>query len=398
MRGTGSSEGGAVHQEVREWVQHVADLIPSPRRVMDQGGNNVNGGISDIFPQAREWISVDVVAGVGVTVVADCAVYRRDADCDLVVSTELMEHTWKGREIVASAYASLRPGGDYIVTCAAPGRAVHGAWGDPELQPGEYYRNVDAPMLRSWLQEAGFTEIVIDRRTDPYPNDLRAWARKPGGPARSQPIAVVVPVLHRPKNAIRFMESVQTPSVYAVCDADDIATTEAWRQAGAHVITGAEEHTFAEKVNLAYRNTTEDWLLLVGDDVRFWMGWQQEVLRHASETGAHVIGTNDLMAPGVERYVHPVIAREYIKSRGAGWDGPGTISHIGYHHWCVDDEIYLKALQDNVWTYASTAVIEHRHHLNGGSEIDSTYIYGASRASDDSDLFAIRKKSNYGDS
>jgi hypothetical protein len=149
-------------------------------------------------------------------------------------------------------------------------------------------------------------------------------------PPRVQPAveetAVIVPVLGRPQNAVPFMASLKASTglatVYAVADPHgfDDKTEEAWRQAGAEVLRGDAEwgahlpgaqrsaaRTFAEKVNLGYRQTREPWLFLVGDDVRFEAGWLDHA-QAAARDGAHVIGTNDLHNPRVlagEHATHP---------------------------------------------------------------------------------------------
>ena len=383
-----------MHSEAMQWVAQVASRIGPQKVVLDQGGRDVNGGIRHLFAGVEDWIAVDLTEGEGVTVVADCAEYAHPSPCDVVVSTELLEHTARGPEIVKNAFESLVPGGHYIITCAAPGRFAHGAWGDPAPAEGEYYQNVEPTDLLAWLKSAGFIDIVIDRRTSPFPDDLRAWARKPGAPSTQDKIAVIVPVVGRPQNAEPFMRTVQTPSVYAICERDDQESIEAWEKAGARVISG-EARTFAEKVNLGYQLTSEPWLLLVGDDVRFHMGWEEQALAIAGLTDAKVVGTNDLMVPGRERAVHPVISREFIDTTGASWDGPGVVAHEGYSHWFVDDEIRLVAEQHQVWAYAERSVIEHMHHLNAKSAEDDIYIRGRANAEADRVLFEARKAEHY---
>lgn len=74
----------------------------------------------------------------------------------MVISTELLEHTPKGAEIVASAARHLTPGGTFLATMAGPGRAPHGASGESKPPQGEYYRNVDPEALQGWIRAAGF--------------------------------------------------------------------------------------------------------------------------------------------------------------------------------------------------------------------------------------------------
>jgi hypothetical protein len=170
----------------------------------------------------------------------------------------------------------------------------------------------------------------------------------------------------------------------------------AWTEAGAKVLW-FDDHdrgpgTFAEKVNEGYFSTTEPWIFLVGDDVRFHPGWLDHV-QHAARDGAHVIGTNDLHNPRVvsgEHATHLLIRRNYIDERGASWDGPKIVCHEGYRHNFVDDEIVTVAKQRDVWAFAPHSKVEHLHPFWGNAEMDATYERGASSALQDKVLFEQR--------
>ncbi len=179
--------------------------------------------------------------------------------------------------------------------------------------------------------------------------------------------------------------------VYAIANSADHETMTAWAKAGAAILEGNNLHTFAEKVNHGYRHTTEPWLLLAGDDVRFHAGW----LEAAQKVGTAVVGTNDLVNPRVlkgEHTCHPLIRRSYIDEHGASWDGPGVVAHEGYGHWFCDDEMVTAAKQRGVWGFASDAIIEHLHPLWGSAPMDATYELGASHAERDRQAFEKRLK------
>jgi hypothetical protein len=210
-------------------------------------------------------------------------------------------------------------------------------------------------------------------------------------------IAVVVPVMQRPHRAEPFMASLRETTdrarVYAVAHAEDEPTIAAWLAAEANVLT-TWTHSFASKVNHAYRNTGEPWLFLVGDDVKFHPDWADELIRAAEMSGAQVIGSNDLHNPRVlrgEHATHMMISRQYIAERGASWDGPGIVCHEGYGHCFVDDEIVTRARQqDGVFCSAKLAVVEHLHPVWGNGEVDAVYERGASFLAADQALFARR--------
>jgi hypothetical protein len=142
-------------------------------------------------------------------------------------------------------------------------------------------------------------------------------------PPATHEAAVIVPVLRRPQNAAPFMRSLRASTglatVYAVADDDDPETAEAWAAAGAQVIVG-DRVTFARKVNLGYQKTSEPWLFLTGDDVKFHPGWLDHAQHVAGELKADVVGTNDLGNPRVlagEHATHLLVRRSYVVEVGA---------------------------------------------------------------------------------
>lgn len=208
-------------------------------------------------------------------------------------------------------------------------------------------------------------------------------------------VDVIVPVLNRPHNAVPFMES-QTDdrvTVHVVSEFDDVGTRAAWWVTSAKVHTSATAHTFAEKVNEGYRHTTAPWVLLAGDDVRFTPGWLDAALEVAEATEAKVIGTNDEANARVKRGTHtchPLIARDYIDTVGASWDGPGIICHEGYRHTFVDDEIVTAAKRRNVWAPAPLSIVRHLHPVWGTAPLDGTYRLGQSHQDHDRALYRAR--------
>ncbi len=237
-----------------------------------------------------------------------------------------------------------------------------------------------------WLQEEDYFAQVAVARVPP------------SVPPAVEETAVIVPVVGRPQNAVPFMASLRASTglatVYAIADESDAETVAAWRTAGATVIRreGESVGTFAEKVNFGYERTSEPWLFLVGDDVRFQAGWLDQA-QAAARDGAHVVGTNDLHNPRVtsgEHATHLLVRRAYIDERGSSWDGPKVVCHEGYGHWFVDDEIVAVAKQRGVWAMATHARVEHLHPMWGLAPDDEVYRLGQSHAEADRDLFASR--------
>lgn len=224
-------------------------------------------------------------------------------------------------------------------------------------------------------------------------------------------IVVIVPILGRAHHAAPFMESFRanTPEnravVLAVASLRDpvsdevfLATKDAWRYTGAEVLLAATVgRSFAQKVNHAYHNTEEPWLLLVGSDVRFHPGWLTSALITAEMTDAKLIATNDLGNPRVmagEHATHPLINREWIDSHGASWDGPGVVCHEGYAHQFVDNEWTAVARQAGVFAYSPLSILEHLHPVWQKSEDDDVYRLGQASFEADKALFIERALAN----
>ena len=141
--------------------------------VLDLGGRDVNGTTRHLFTEPARYVVVDIEEHPSVDVVADAADLCLDELFDVVVCTEVLEHTELAAEIVATAWRHLAPGGVFVATMAGPGRAEHGAAGGSR-QAGEFYRNVAPEWLDGWLSTAGFAWWQVDE----FGADVRCCARK----------------------------------------------------------------------------------------------------------------------------------------------------------------------------------------------------------------------------
>lgn len=216
-------------------------------------------------------------------------------------------------------------------------------------------------------------------------------------------VVVVVPVMRRPKNATKFMSSIRkaTPegvaTVVAVCDDDDHETRRAWERRDATVLRAERGRTFPNKVQHAYLNTSESWILLVGDDVEFQLGWWDAAMAVAD--GHALISTNDCGNPYVttgELAIHPIMRRTWVDESGGSWDGPGHIAHEGYTHGFVDWEWSTKARDEGMFVFASDCVVKHMHPVWQRGKWDSVYSEGIRRAARDSALFKQRHEESKG--
>lgn len=163
-----------MHDKAMEYVKTQVKRFGPFLKVVDLGGRDVNGIPKHLFGNCI-YIAVDIVPGPGVIFVGNAADWYHPQGLlfDCVVSTELLEHTPLGPEILKNAYSLLVPNGRLILTTAYTGRIPHSADGS-ELKQDEYYGNIDELTLRKWIEDAGFEEIEIDILGE----DIRAVAAK----------------------------------------------------------------------------------------------------------------------------------------------------------------------------------------------------------------------------
>lgn len=209
-------------------------------------------------------------------------------------------------------------------------------------------------------------------------------------------VAIIVPVLRRPHRIRPTIESVAaaTPEPHRllfVASDNDRATIAALDRAGAdHLIVPAPRGTWACKINVGYRATTEEWVFTGADDLDFRPGWFPRALVWADEhTG--VIGTNDLWNPRVmtgTHSTHSLVRRVYADERGT-IDQPGMILHEGYPHQFADDELVATAMARDAYVHAFDAIVRH---LRPPVADDDTYRLGERSHLEGKRLFLARRR------
>lgn len=145
---------------------------------LDVGGRNVNGSVRGLLPQVT-WTGLDIVAGPDVDIVVDASSssdWEIEPLYDVVIATELFEHTPVWRVIIKNMAASLKCGRPelFIATCASVGRQMHGASGEPLPPPGEWYQNVTKDEMISELVKH-FDTVHVEY--NPMPGDIYMFAR-----------------------------------------------------------------------------------------------------------------------------------------------------------------------------------------------------------------------------
>lgn len=167
-----------MHPEAQRGAQRMLQLAGVPVDgelvALDLGGADINGTARGLLPNAK-WFGLDMVPGPGVDIVADARTWTPDREYDLVMCTELLEHVQDWEQCLVTARRALRSGGHLIVTCASTSRRPHGARGELDPAPGEWYENVRPDLLEQLL---GMTFPHSHVEYNPIPGDAYAWARK----------------------------------------------------------------------------------------------------------------------------------------------------------------------------------------------------------------------------
>lgn len=209
-------------------------------------------------------------------------------------------------------------------------------------------------------------------------------------------LAIITPTYGRAEKLGPLLDNLAatTPPVYRVLfvvDAEDSETWDAMDDLDADALEFSG--TFPEKTNAGVAATSEPWVLLAGDDVKFHPGWYEAAMAHATE-GIGVIGTNDLHNPAVQQgeYATQILVARWYVEQGT-IDEPGKVFWEGYRHNEVDRELCETAKARGAYAHAMDSVIEHLHFTWGKSDRDATYERGCLSDPDgDAARFRERRK------
>jgi hypothetical protein len=242
-----------------------------------------------------------------------------------------------------------------------------------------YWDNADEIRLRGELAQAVADEVIQE------------------GVAR---IAVIVPVLSRPQRVLPLVSSFRAATaeadarIYFVAQHSDTAEVRAIRDAGLEpLLVDDGNRSWAKKINRGFEQTTEPWLLLGADDLRFHRGWVDRV-RELLVSHPGVIGTNDLgnrMTAIGTHSTHPLVRRLYAKICGTA-DERAKVVHEGYDHNFPDTELGATARGRSLYVHRSDCIIEHLHPTWGKGKTDAVYSLGMRRWKQDQALYKHRGK------
>ena len=117
------------------------------------------------------------LAAAGALSVTDAAkLLRKVGRCDVMVSTEVLEHDPNWEQLLKTMCKVTRPKGWLLLTCAGKGREPHAAYGsDGGPLEGEHYRNVELDEVAAVCAKRGFTQVYGEEGP---PGDTRYLGRK----------------------------------------------------------------------------------------------------------------------------------------------------------------------------------------------------------------------------
>jgi hypothetical protein len=213
-------------------------------------------------------------------------------------------------------------------------------------------------------------------------------------------IDILIPVLRRPENAQRVVDSIRasTMSEYRIlfiCSPRDIPQINACSQTGAQVLLtdwNPGSGDYARKINLGFAQGDSEWVFQGADDVIFHPNWDVAAI-WASRNGKRVIGTNDLHNPSVKKgthSTHSLIMRSYVEERQATVDESDPVLFEGYDHQYVDLELVTVAKWRKEFQMSKNAIVEHFHPHWGNAESDPTYRKAMRRSVADRNLYRER--------
>ena len=220
-------------------------------------------------------------------------------------------------------------------------------------------------------------------------------------------IAVLTPVLGRPHRIAPLLASLEAvaerdlpTSPFFLCSPGDLDVIDAVLAAGEQpyiVPWKPGRGDYARKVNWGAPRAVSmgfDWFLLAADDVHYHPGWARAALAAHEETGALVIGTNDLGNPDVmagKYATHPLVHRDYLAWGTADDPAGRLLYHPSYWHEGCDAEFAATARSRGTFAFAAGSIVEHLHPVWGKGEDDAVYARIREHVEEDRALYRQRK-------
>lgn len=195
-------------------------------------------------------------------------------------------------------------------------------------------------------------------------------------------LVLIIPMLRRAHRVQPLVESITEATscdhriLFVATERDD-AVIAAVERVGCdlEIIAANTVGDYAKKINTGYRRSTESFMFLGADDLRFHPGWYEAAVRHFADPTVGVVGTQDLANLRVIRgnhSTHSLVRREYVDRFGL-IDRPGLVLYEGYPHEYVDDEFVETARFRGAFRFEHDSIVEHLHPIVGKAPMDEMY-------------------------
>lgn len=216
-------------------------------------------------------------------------------------------------------------------------------------------------------------------------------------------VAILLPVLRRPQNIYPLVESILNTTnvsfdiVFIVSPGDYAEISELDKLKQPYLIMEDNYEgrgDYARKINAGFEEVEAEWYFTGADDIRFHANWFEEAMRTHDQTGACVVGTNDLGSPVVtsgQHATHSLVLRDYVLECGT-IDEPGKIFHEGYKHNFVDTELVQTAQWRGAWAFSRDSIVAHNHPDWRKGKTDDVYQIGKNTFRTDQQYFETRKR------
>lgn len=177
------------HKEQQEYFQRLSISLAShftaATRVLEVGSQNINGTVRPIFPNAKEYIGVDLGMAPCVDwIIPGELVELPDGWADVTLSTECFEHCRDWQKVFINMIRITKATGLVIVTCAGVGRATHGTLDSDEYSSPfttSYYKNLSADDIVSRIELGAYFESH-GFEVNSVSKDLYFWGIRSGLP------------------------------------------------------------------------------------------------------------------------------------------------------------------------------------------------------------------------
>lgn len=123
--------------QIQQWVKKAKkDFIKSPGKVLEIGSLNINGGVREFFPDAEEYIGIDMQKGQGVDKLMEAhnilKVWPKET-FDTVLCLEMLEHDNAFWQTVDIMHGVLKKRSFLVVSTPTFGFPIH-------RYPKDYFR------------------------------------------------------------------------------------------------------------------------------------------------------------------------------------------------------------------------------------------------------------------